>query len=122
MFSASTIGLPNTASWLVSISARRTLRASATWTIEVGDSPSTSTSRVMRSSSLIVPSSAFTPGVSMMSQTSAPTSARPCRHATVVPGIVRDGDVAAGQPAEDDALADVRLTDQRDPQRVRAQA
>jgi hypothetical protein len=44
------------------------------------------TSRVMRSSSLMVPSSVFTPGVSITSQTSAPTSARPLVTATVVPG------------------------------------
>jgi hypothetical protein len=61
------------------------------------------------------------PGVSTMSQTSAPTVARPRVIATVVPGIVRDRDVAAGQPAEDDALADVGIADQRDAQRVRAQ-
>jgi hypothetical protein len=32
--------------------------------------------------------------------------------------VIGDGDVAAGQPAEDDALADVRLADERDAQRV----
>src|SRR5207247_2081104 len=35
--------------------------------------------------------------------------------------IVRDGHVAAGQTAEDDALADVWLADESDPQRTRAQ-
>ena len=42
--------------------------------------------RVIRSSSLMVPSSVFTPGVSITSQTSAPTMARPVVTATVVPG------------------------------------
>ena len=62
----------------------------------------------------------MTPGVSMMSQTSAPTSARPLRDGDRRAGIVRDRDVAAGQPAEDDALADVRLADERHAQRPRA--
>ena len=85
MFSASTIGLSQARSWLVSISARRRLRASATWMMRSVSGPVT-TSRVIRSSSLMVPSSVFTPGVSITSHTSAPTSARPLVTATVVPG------------------------------------
>ncbi len=79
------MGRPNPAISEVSISARRKLRASATWT-------TTSASRlersllVMRSSSLSSPWSELTPGLSTMSQTSAPTSARPDVTPTVVPG------------------------------------
>ena len=36
---------------------------------------------------------------------------------TVVPGIVRDRDVRAGQGAEESALADVRVADEDDPVR-----
>jgi hypothetical protein len=85
MFNARTIGFPALASCAVSISARRMFRASATSTTRSACALVT-TSRVIRSSSLMVPSSVFTPGVSMTSHTSAPTSARPFVTATVVPG------------------------------------
>ena len=89
---------------------------------QIGVVASASTSRVMRSSSLSVPSSAFTPGrvddvADLGADERAPVGDRDGRAR-----IVGDGDVAARQPAEDDALADVGLADERDPQRVRPQA
>jgi len=77
----------------VSISARRRFRASATCTVRSA-SPVSSRRRVRASSSLSAPSSVLIPGVSMMSQTSAPPGcgrASPPRRARVVRHPSRSG-------------------------------
>ena len=108
------------ASCEVSISPRRRFLASATW-MTTSVSPASRMRRATSSSSLSAPFERRDAGrVDEVAHLAARPSTRPCVSDTVVPGIVRDDGVLPGQAAEEDALADVGVADERDAARAGA--